>query len=229
MPGLAHFVQVLEAIAVARLIPKIESKSEQDFSVGGNYYGGSMNDIMPHSFDRTDSPQSLDWSALLARHDRWLRTAVFARLRETDGVDEVMQAVAVAAIRQQAPLVDLNKAAPWLYRLAVWQTLQYRRRAGRQRKLVGAYARNGAVDRLPNSNDPLGWLVADERQRLTRQALSYLSPQDAEILLLKYTEDWSYRELAEHLGIADSAVESRLHRARGRMRAELAKLNVTGE
>src|SRR5262249_15513022 len=86
-------------------------------------------------------PPSIDWSALLARHDRWLRTAVFARLRELDGVDEVMQAVAVAAVEQAAPLLDLNKAAPWLYRLAVWQTLLYRRRAGRQRKLAGTYGR----------------------------------------------------------------------------------------
>jgi RNA polymerase sigma-70 factor (ECF subfamily) len=46
-----------------------------------------------------------------------------------------------------------------------------------------------------------------------------LSPRDAEILLLKYTEDWSYRELAAHLGISESAVEARLHRARGRLRA----------
>ena len=69
--------------------------------------------------------------------------------------------------------------------------------------------------------------MADERQRLTREALERLPRQDAEILLLKYTEDWSYRELAEHLGIRESAVESRLHRARARMRRELADINVT--
>ena len=87
-------------------------------------------------------------------------------MREVDGVDEVMQAVAVAVIKQQAPLLDLNKAAPWLYRLAVWQTLQYRRRAGRQRKLAGNYARSlPADDSADNASDPLIWLLADERPR----------------------------------------------------------------
>ena len=182
-----------------------------------------MSDIGPHPAAGNHSQPTFDWSEILARHERWLRTAVFARLREVDGVDEVMQAVAVAAIKQQAPLLDLNKAAPWLYRLAVWQTLQYRRRAGRQRKLAGNYARSlPADDSADNASDPLVWLLADERQRLTRVALERLSRQDAEILLLKYTEDWSYRDLAAHLGISESAVEARLHRARGRLRAELA-------
>jgi RNA polymerase sigma factor (sigma-70 family) len=49
--------------------------------------------------------------------------------------------------------------------------------------------------------------------------------RDAELLLLKYTEDWSYRQLADHLGISTSAVEARLHRAREKMRRQLAQLS----
>lgn len=188
-----------------------------------------MNDIDSLSADGATGRGAIDWTAVLACHDRWLRTAVFARLREVDGVDEVMQAVAVAALRQQAPLVDVSKVAPWLYRLAVWQTLQYRRRAGRQRKLVGNYANRLTAHQDRDPCDPLAWLLSDERQRLTRSAVERLPRQDAEILLLKYTEDWSYRELAAHLGIAEGAVESRLHRARSRLRRELADLNVLGE
>src|SRR5262245_12545637 len=107
---------------------------------------------------------AIDWSALLARHDRWLRTAVLARLREPDGVEDVMQAVAAAAIEQRAPLLDLTKVAPWLYRLAVWQTLIYRRRAGRRRKLAQRFeAASAARDGADERPDPLAWLLADER------------------------------------------------------------------
>lgn len=189
-----------------------------------------MSDNGQHSPSDVAAQPAIDWSAILARHDRWLRTAVFARLRELDGVDEVMQAVAVAAIEQRAPLVDLTKAAPWLYRLAVWQTLLYRRRAGRQRKLTTKIGGQlPAHDSASGPTDPLAWLLSDERQRLVRAALERLSRKDAEMLLLKYTEDWSYRELAAHLGISESAVETRLHRARGRLRGELAALNVNEE
>jgi RNA polymerase sigma-70 factor (ECF subfamily) len=50
------------------------------------------------------------------------------------------------------------------------------------------------------------------------EALRVLPRRDSEILLLKYTEQWSYQELAIHLGISHSAVEARLHRARQRLR-----------
>src|SRR6266571_1069542 len=83
--------------------------------------------------------QSLDWPALLAEHDRWLRTVVYARLGSSEGVDEVLQEVSLAAVRQKAPLADPTKAAPWLYRLAVLQSLLYRRRHGRHRKLIDRF------------------------------------------------------------------------------------------
>jgi RNA polymerase sigma-70 factor (ECF subfamily) len=171
--------------------------------------------------------QPLDWSALLAQHERWLRTVVYARLAGAEGVDEVLQEVALAAVRQQAPLHDPAKAAPWLYRLAVVQSLLYRRSHGRRRKLIDRFVqRRPPAEHDASWPDPLSWLLADERQVLVRQALARLQSRDAEILMLKYTEDWNYRQLAERLGISHSAVETRLHRARARLRIELIALNV---
>src|SRR5688500_13814793 len=76
----------------------------------------------------------IDWDAALAQHGRWLRTIVLARVRERQAVDEVMQEVALAAVRQSAPLLDVAKVAPWLYRLAVRHSLLHRRKCGRKRK-----------------------------------------------------------------------------------------------
>jgi len=177
--------------------------------------------------DRGITATTIDWCAALATHDRWLRTVVFARVGEAQAVDEIIQEVSLAAVRQQAPLQDATKVAPWLYRLAVTQSLLYRRKQGRRRKLVDAYAqRVQPTKEDPRQCDPLGWLLADERRRLVRKALAKLPQRDAEILLLKYTEGWNYRELARHLGITEGAVEARLHRARARMRDTLTALDV---
>jgi RNA polymerase sigma factor (sigma-70 family) len=177
--------------------------------------------------DGPASPPRVDWQAALAEHDRWLRTVIYARVGDPQAVDEVLQEVALAAVRQQAPLADASKVAPWLYRLAVTQSLLYRRKQGRRRKLVDRYAqqnRPGPADH--RESDPLGWLLAEERRELIRRAIRRVPRRDAEILLLKYTEDWSYRELAGRLGISESAVQARLHRARSRLRSELAALDV---
>lgn len=168
----------------------------------------------------------IDWQAALQEHDRWLRTIVYSRLREPAAVDDVMQEVALAAVRESAPPTDPAKVAPWLYRVAVRQTLIYRRKAGRRRKFKQRYTERAGNDSVSAGN-PLDWLLAEERRSLVRRALHSLEARDAEILLLKYTENWSYHQISDHLGISHSAVEARLHRARQRMRAALVDLDVT--
>jgi RNA polymerase sigma-70 factor (ECF subfamily) len=171
----------------------------------------------------------IDWPAALAQHKSWLRTVALARLGEPQAVDEVLQEVALAAVRQAAPIADASKVAPWLYRLAVRQTLLYRRKCGRRRRLTDRYGeqlRGGDPGGRGEVLDPLGWLLAEERRAQVRRALAVLAPRDAEILLLKYTEHWNYHQIAAHLGVSHSAVEARLHRARRRLRDELAALDV---
>ena len=173
-----------------------------------------------------DRPR-IDWTAVLNQHDRWLRTVVYARLGEAQAVDEVMQEVSLAAVRQKAPLGDAAKAAPWLYRLAIRYALLHRRKMGRGRKLIERFVERTRPAGFGREPDPLAWLLAQERQAQVREALEKLPKRDAEILLLKYTEDWSYRQLAERLGVSEAAVEARLHRARGRLRTELTAKEVS--
>jgi RNA polymerase sigma factor (sigma-70 family) len=170
---------------------------------------------------------AIDWQAVLAQHQRWLRTVVFARVREPQAVDEVLQEVALAAVKQAAPLADASKVAPWLYRLAVLQALLYRRKCGRRRRLHERFGNEAQSRRGELAlDDPLDWLLAEERRGLIRRGLANLPGRDAEILLLKYTEDWNYHQIAAHLGISHAAVEARLHRARRRLREELTALDV---
>lgn len=174
--------------------------------------------------EQPDRP-TIDWGAELARHDRWLRCVVLARLGDRQGVDEVLQEVGLAAVRQQAPIHDPTKVAPWLYRLAVTQSLLYRRGLGRKRKLVERYAEKVRPSEA-EGGDALDWLLNDERRKMVRTALKRLPPRDAEILLLKYVEDWNYRQIAQRLDISHSAVETRLHRARARLREALTEMQV---
>ena len=168
----------------------------------------------------------IDWPAELERHGRWLRTVALARVGDAAAADDVMQDVAVTAVEKGHQLRDAGSIAGWLYRLVVVSALQFRRRQGRRRKLVERFAdRYTPTDSDSRERDPLDWLLTDERKKMVRQALAHLSRRDAEILLLKYTEDWTYRQLADHLGLSTSAVEARLHRAREKMRRALHQMD----
>lgn len=167
---------------------------------------------------------AVDWRCAWAEHESWLRTVLYARLRNHDEADEALQQVALAAAQGASNLRDPSKFAPWLYRLAVTTVLQQRRRAGRSKRRLQKFAERSQLTEETSQFDPLDWLLSEEQQQSVRDALTKLSDRDAEILLLKYTENWSYRELGEHLGLTISAIEARLHRARHKLRQALAKL-----
>jgi RNA polymerase sigma-70 factor (ECF subfamily) len=158
-------------------------------------------------------------------HCRWLRTVLVARSGDLDATDDLLQEVLLAAeknCRNGHPPDDLR---PWLYRVAVRQALLHRRKLGRRRRALKQKQVQNRTRPETAKRTPLDWLLQRERQQMVRTALTQLAPKDAEILLLKYSENWSYRQISEHLGLSLSAVEGRLHRARQRMRTELTAMN----
>lgn len=170
---------------------------------------------------RRSASEAIDWPRYLAEHEGWLRGVILARTGEPQAVDEVWQEVSLAAIEQRAPVASGEKAAAWLYRVAVIQSIRYRRQRARQRKRLArlAWESNGHSSA---PDDPFEWLLGEERRQLVRRALAELAGRDAEILMLKYQERWSYRRIAALLEISESAVDARVFRARERLRRRLA-------
>jgi RNA polymerase sigma-70 factor (ECF subfamily) len=198
----------------------------QELSCGGNYLckANRMSSAPGQADAGSRRAQRDAVAAALQQHQRWLRTVLAARGVDRTALDDALQSVCTAAIAGAQRLNDCDRVAPWLYRIAVVEALQYRRRTGRRRRISLRYAASGMAPSELANHDPLAWLLAEETKKLVRQAISRLPAKDAEMLLLKYTEDWSYRDIAERVGISVSAVETRLHRARGRLRAELSRL-----
>ena len=61
---------------------------------------------------------SIDWVQALESNRRWLATVVHARLADHQAAEDVLQEVALAALRQTSKPTDPTKVAPWLSALA---------------------------------------------------------------------------------------------------------------
>jgi RNA polymerase sigma-70 factor (ECF subfamily) len=151
---------------------------------------------------------------------------VYARVGNDHAVDEILQEVALAAAKQ--PNAKVTAEPGWLYRVAIRQALLFRRRQGRETKKIAAYATRRS-DQDTSVGDPLSWLLAAEEAELVRSALLRLRPGDRELLLLRYGEDWTAREIAERLRVRINTVETRLHRARTRLRQALESTEDTDD
>jgi RNA polymerase sigma factor (sigma-70 family) len=70
--------------------------------------------------------------------------------------------------------------------------------------------------------DPEVTLLREEKAELVRNALTDLSPEYREILILREMEELSYSEIASTIGVPLGTVMSRLSRARTRLQQNLA-------
>lgn len=175
------------------------------------------------------APSGIDWAEMLAENHRWLETVVRSRLGDAHAAEDVMQELAIAVMKQSNRPTEPSKVAPWLYRIALRKVINHRRYQGRQRRLLEGFgkfheARQSEVDATPG-----GWLLSHESLQGVRTALQRINMSDRQILLLKYSEGWSYRQLADHLGISVKTVEYRLLRARQALREQLAQEEPASE
>lgn len=117
----------------------------------------------------------------------------------------------------------------WAYRICVnlWKN---RVRAEKRRKFWSHFSLSAGKDGddappldPPAPDRPLdARLTDDERRRSVTDALDRLDPEEKIVVLLRETEEKSYDEIAEALGVAVGTVKSRLFRARERLRTLLA-------
>jgi RNA polymerase sigma-70 factor (ECF subfamily) len=180
---------------------------------------------MENGFEMDGEPDCirLDWGEQLTIHGGWLRKVILARTGAAGAVEDVFQQVALAAVKNSWSSDRSSEAGPWLHRVAVVCSARYRRSQGRGQRALEKHS-TVAGETEP---DPFASLVRAESVELTVLALASISPADREVLTLKYSEGWSYREIASRLGITEKAVENRLDRARRRMRRILARSGVT--
>ncbi|MDG1895703.1 MAG: sigma-70 family RNA polymerase sigma factor [Fuerstiella sp.] len=160
---------------------------------------------------------------LYLENESWLRTVVRSRISEPEAVEDIMQNIAMALVRQRESLGELNRAGAWLYQVAVRQVLMYRRTRGRRRRFEDRLLQQ--ADTLTTSGKapgPAESLLAAEKTEQVQGALRELNELDRQILMLKYAEGWSYRQLSEHLGVKEDTVEYRLMKARKNLRRLLA-------
>ncbi|MEZ6094239.1 MAG: RNA polymerase sigma factor [Pirellulaceae bacterium] len=161
---------------------------------------------------------TIHWPTELNRNRDWMLRVLRSRVGDAHAVDDLLQDIALAVLKQSAKPSDPEKVAPWLYRLTVRQAINFHRRAGRNKRVQLAAELDSENSAM---GTPVDWIMNVERLEQVREALKSLSPKDREILMLKYAENWSYEKIASHTGAKIKTIEYRLMRARKNLRRNI--------
>jgi RNA polymerase sigma-70 factor (ECF subfamily) len=145
---------------------------------------------------------------------------------------DLLQTTLMQVVRRLDSFRGDSSFSTWLFRVTANEALMLMRAQRRQRaRVVGGLDLEDLAS-LPAMNDGDSQersdvLVANhERDARVREAVAKLPEDYRDVVLAHYHEDLGLQEIADRLELTESAVRSRLHRARTRLRDVLASSTV---
>ena len=144
---------------------------------------------------------------------------------------DLLQATLFQIVRRLGSFRAEASFSTWLFRVTANEALMLMRsrRRHRARVVEGLDWEELAVLPSMNDNDPMQVDVGAanrERDARIRDALKELPEDYRDVVVAHYHMDLGLQEIADKLAITESAVRSRLHRARTRLRTLLEKDEV---
>lgn len=129
---------------------------------------------------------------------------------ESDAADLAQEAF----VRMYEKRVQPETAKAWLFKTGYHLFVDQWRR---KRKAI--HVPLESVPEMPVlDGSPERAAVGAELRMEVDQALKALKPRDRQVLRMLMHSGWTYKEIAEHIGVSENAIKTLVHRARKRMR-----------
>jgi RNA polymerase sigma-70 factor (ECF subfamily) len=142
---------------------------------------------------------------------------------------DLLQATLLQVVRRLGSFRGDSSFSTWLFRVTANEALMMMRSQRRHRARLVEGLDLEDLGNLPAANDRAdearsdAGAAASERDARVREALEELPASYRDVVALHYHMDLGLQEIAARLDTTESAVRSRLHRARSRLRTILEK------
>ncbi len=169
---------------------------------------------------------------LLRRYNRTLYRVLRSYLKDRDEVQDAMQNTYLKAFDKLFQFKGNSAFSTWLIRIGINEALLRLRDLKKQRILYSnpKEITREIINQIPDKQmNPEKVIIGQEAQYLLEQAIDDLPEKYRVIYVLKEVEGLENSEIAECLGITDSNVKVRLHRAKNLLKDGLYKLSAGTE
>jgi RNA polymerase sigma-70 factor (ECF subfamily) len=149
------------------------------------------------------------FNELVLRHKDRLYTVAVQLLNDSSEAEDVTQETFLKAYEKLAEFRGDAQFSTWLYRIC------YNLCLNRLTKEKIDRQEDVAPEALPDKNKGfLDQMIVKEQEDLVRRAISQLAEEFREVVILYYTGQLPYEEIARLLELPVGTVRSRLHRSR---------------
>jgi RNA polymerase sigma-70 factor (ECF subfamily) len=171
------------------------------------------------------------YAELCRRHSKQLRRAILRITRDVADAEDTLQETLLKAYVHIGTFEGRSAFSSWLTRIGINSALMLlrKKRSHYMCSLEGGI--DGDDFRLPEptetAHNPEEACILNALENEWVRAIRYLSPTLRVVVQIRYRENASVAQIAEMLGISESAVKSRLLRARLKICARLEKTKRT--
>ena len=167
-----------------------------------------------------ESSPGQDLEAIFREHSQRVLRAAYRVTGSADDSQDVLQTVFLRLARREGGAGLSDSPGNYLHRAAINAALD----VVRSRHSARTTPLETVESMLPDAPERSPERVRDsgEIREKVLEALARLSPKAAEVFTLRYFEGYGNHEIAKLLGTSRSTINVILHRARGRLREELA-------
>lgn len=160
------------------------------------------------------------FAVLIGRYERRIVRLVRGMVPEDD-VEDVAQDAWIKAFRKLEHFDGRSSFYTWVYRIAANTAMDWRKKARHRRHAPLPEGPEGE-DAVPSPGaGPESGATRRELAERIDAAIAALPEKYHEILVLREVDGLSYEEISKELGMSKGTVESRLFRARERLREKL--------
>jgi RNA polymerase sigma-70 factor (ECF subfamily) len=136
---------------------------------------------------------------------------IYYSIGDRAAAQDVLQIAFLKAYRGLAGFRFESSLGTWIYRIAINECQNQNRRHGYEHVPIEAVL--GTGEDMDTGALPDELHLTDERREIIREALLSLSPHLRTVIVLRYLEGLSYKEIASVLECSAGTVASRLSRA----------------
>lgn len=181
--------------------------------------GERIDDVESDLVRRAGAGDAEAFGELVTRHRTSALRVSTVVLGTSEGADDAVQEATLRAWRAVGT-VDPERGFRSWYLRAVANTARNERRSRARRAILAVRA---SGERPPLSMTPDDAMVSDMERRCVVNAVNRLDTDDRLVIALRHFEQLSETEMAEILECRRGTVKSRLSRAMGRLRVQLAR------
>ena len=156
---------------------------------------------------------------LVERYQDRIFALIYGIVRDRHETEDVAQSVFMKVFDRINSFDGRSKFYTWLYRVAANAAKDHVKMRSR-RPSVPLEEDAGIA---ATGDSPWAHVSAAETRQMVRDAINELPPRYREVLALRELEGMSYNELAQVLKLSIGTVESRLHRARAKLKRRLLR------